>query len=582
MEPRKAFDGTEAFAVYENPVYRRSFPDPFVLRYAGRYYAYSTGSSDEGIFHVLTSDDLVSWSDVGHAMPLPAAPAMHYWAPEVTYSEGKFYLYYSVGNEILMELRVAVADRPEGPFEDAGVKLTNEDFAIDPHVFTDRDGTRWMFYATDFLEHTHIGTGTVIDRMVSWTKIEGKPRPVTRAKYDWQIYDPQRKEKGGVRWHTVEGPAVIERKGVYFEMFSGGNWQNTSYGVSFAVTHDLRSNDEWKQHADGDNLLPIIRTTPDVVGPGHNSIVRGPNGRELYCVYHRWTDAGRVMAIDRMDLVDKRVYVVGPTTSPQAMPFEPQDVPAELPSSCLIEFIAKTKGKVRLLTSGGPELLSFKTVAGREYRIEIDGRWCLVVADGWETLSSGHVTDRPATLDSSGENEHARMTAGFEDLFDRGEIAKSEWRIIPGTACDERDKQLFLTAGDETGGIGREQYFDELELVVNARFEGVDPLSGFGLGLYDEDGEPVLSMLVSSDGVDVAGSTDAVFPLPAGWDMGEYHAYRLVTRGGKAIIWLEQHLLGEIAIESGPYCPAVLVQKAAIALDMVRATGIQMLNLKNP
>ncbi len=57
---------------------------------------------------------------------------------------------------------------------------------------------------------------------------EGNPRPVTRARYDWQIYDPNRKEKGGVRWHTVEGPAVIKRKGLYYEMFSGGNWQNTS------------------------------------------------------------------------------------------------------------------------------------------------------------------------------------------------------------------------------------------------------------------------------------------------------------------------------------------------------------------
>ncbi|HEY2847854.1 MAG TPA: glycoside hydrolase family 43 protein, partial [Pyrinomonadaceae bacterium] len=372
--------GSATPATYQNPLYRHSFPDPFVLRYAGRYYAYATGSGEDGIFQVLTSDDLVNWSDAGYAMPLPAAPAMHYWAPEVTYSEGKFYLYYSVGNEILMELRVAVSDRPEGPFADAGVKLTHQDFAIDPHVFIDCDGTRWLFYATDFLDHSHIGTGTVVDRMVSWTKLEGKPRPVTRAKFDWQIYDPERKEKGGVRWHTVEGPAVIERKGHYFEMFSGGNWQNISYGVSFAVTDDLKTPDEWEQHADGDRLLPIIRTTPGVAGPGHNSIVRGPNGRELYCVYHRWTDAGRVMAIDRMDIVDRRLYVAGPTTTPQPMPFAPKDLGSELPSSCLIEFFAKDKGKVRLLAASGKELCSFKPVAGREYRIEIDGRWCAVIA----------------------------------------------------------------------------------------------------------------------------------------------------------------------------------------------------------
>jgi hypothetical protein len=39
--------------------------------------------------------------------------------------------------------------------------------------------------------------------------LAGEPRPVTRARFDWQVYDPQRREKGGVRWHTVEGPAVL-------------------------------------------------------------------------------------------------------------------------------------------------------------------------------------------------------------------------------------------------------------------------------------------------------------------------------------------------------------------------------------
>jgi len=431
-----------------------------------------------------------------------------------------------------------------------------------------------MFYATDFLEHTHIGTGTVMDRMLSWTKLKGKPRPVTRASYDWQIYDPQRKEKGGVRWHTVEGPAVIERKGVYFEMFSGGNWQEPTYGVSFAVTDDLNTRDEWQQHADGKNVLPIIRTSSAVVGPGHNSIVRGPNGREMYCVYHRWTDAGRVMAIDRMDIVDRRIYVVGPTTTAQPMPFAPRDVPEGLPSSCLIDFLAKAKGKVRLLDANAKELCSFKTSANREYRIEIDGRWHSVVADGWEVVASGYLDERPAKLDAGGQNVQARMTPGFEDLFDRGDIGKSDWRIITGTACDERDKQLFLTAGYATEGIGREQLFDEIELVVNARFDIRDAGAAFGLGLYDAMGEPALSVLISAEGIDLIGESEAAFPLPPGWDLTDYHAYRVIARGNTACLWLEQHFLGAVTIACGPYAPAVLAENATVALDMVRATAI--------
>jgi hypothetical protein len=247
----------------------------------------------------------------------------YYWAPEVFYENGKFYLYYSVGNEIFMQLRVAVSERPDGGFADSGHRLTNQDFAIDAHVFVDDNGVKYLFYATDFLEHTHIGTGTVVDRMVDWFTLEGNPHPVTRAKFDWQVYDPNRKEKGGVRWHTVEGPAVLKRKGLYYEMFSGGNWQNTTYGVSFAVSSQIENPEEWTQFSDGENVLPILRTMPEVVGPGHNSIVRGPNNRELYCVYHRWTDAGRVMAVDRMDFAGDRLFLVGATNTPQPAPFLP-------------------------------------------------------------------------------------------------------------------------------------------------------------------------------------------------------------------------------------------------------------------
>jgi GH43 family beta-xylosidase len=316
---------SSALGTYLNPVYPKSFADPFIIKFNGEYIGYSTGlAADGNVFGVIRSDDLIRWTDVGGAMkPLEPSPP-HYWAPEVTYDNGKFYLYYSVGNETFMEIRVAVSDRPDSGFVDSGHRLTSQQFAIDAHVFIDDDGSKYLFYATDFLEYSHIGTGTVVDRMLDWFTLEGNPKPVTRAKYDWQVYDPNRKEKGGVRWHTVEGPAVLKRKNLYYEMFSGGNWQNTSYGVSFAVSKTIENSDEWSQFSDGAKVLPILRTLGDtVVGPGHNCIVRGPNNRELFCVYHRWIDGNRVMAIDRLDFAGERMFVLGASHTPQPAPFEP-------------------------------------------------------------------------------------------------------------------------------------------------------------------------------------------------------------------------------------------------------------------
>lgn len=310
---------------YQNPVYPHSFPDPFVFKFRGEYFAYCTGIWHDGrVFGVLHSKNLVDWTDVGGAMTRLETNSPHYWAPEVNYSNGKFYLYYSVGNEILMELRVAVSNRPDGGFVDSRNRLTTQDFAIDAHVFTDDSGEKYLFYATDFLNYTHVGTGTVVDKLKDFFTPEGKPQPVTRAKYDWQVYDPERKEKGGVRWHTVEGSFVLKRKGIYYQMFSGGNWQNITYGVSFAVTDNIEGNEEWKQFSDGEKVFPILRTIPDlVVGPGHNSVVRGPNNRELYCVYHRWTEGGRVLAIDRMDFAGTRIFIEGASFKERFAPFQP-------------------------------------------------------------------------------------------------------------------------------------------------------------------------------------------------------------------------------------------------------------------
>lgn len=309
---------------YKNPVFPHSFPDPYVLKHNGQYFAYCTGHWVDGrIFGVLRSVDLVSWEPLGSAMDPVDDPSPFYWAPEVTYSNGTFYLYYSLGNETRMHMRVATSSRPDGEFVDSGHRLTTEEFAIDGHVFLDDDGERYFFYATDFLEHTHIGTGIVVDRMLDWFTLAREPRPVVRARYDWQVYDPARKEKGGVRWHTVEGPFVLKRKGTYFVMFSGGNWQNPSYGVSFAATDDISSPDEWDQFCDGAKVLPVLRTYPKVlIGPGHNSVVRGPNNRELFCVYHCWQEEQRVLAVNRMDFVGYRIVVEDKPFLEKPRPFD--------------------------------------------------------------------------------------------------------------------------------------------------------------------------------------------------------------------------------------------------------------------
>jgi GH43 family beta-xylosidase len=311
---------------WQNPVYPHACPDPFAFRHDGSFWCISSGKrfqgDEEWAYPVLRSPNLVDWEQVSYALPLLGADYPECWAPEMYQMDGRFYLYHSVGNEETMQIRVAVADSPVGPFVDMG-GLTTEPFAIDAHIFTDDDGSRWCFYAVDFFDG-RIGTGIVMDRLLDPLTLAGRPRVVARAEHDWQVYDPARKEKGGVKWHTVEGPFVLKQHGRYYMTFSGGNWTNESYGVAYAVTDSLESSEPWHQPVDGVNQLPLLRTDREqgVIGPGHNSAVLGPDGRTLYCVYHRWDPVQRVrvMAIDRLGWEGDRLVVHGPTTTPQPMP----------------------------------------------------------------------------------------------------------------------------------------------------------------------------------------------------------------------------------------------------------------------
>jgi len=298
-----------------------------------------------------------------------------YWAPEVSFWNGHFYLYYSSGDgESRMQIRVAVAEKPCGPFIDSGRVLSPPGFAIDPHVFNDNDGRRWMFYATDFLNHTHIGTGTVCDRVIDPYSLAGSPLPVTRGRFDWHVFDPKRMEKGGVRWYTIEGPCVLKHKGLYYEMFSAGNWKNTTYGVGYAYSDKIDRNEEWTQVCDGDLIFPVMRTIPEqAIGPGHNSVVRGPDNSQKYCIYHRWDPSGtrREMSVDRLEFVGKELVVYGPSTSPERRPNQAQTrIPNRIGPGMILEawVSAGETGEERTGTYGvsiDEEKIQINSAAGR-------------------------------------------------------------------------------------------------------------------------------------------------------------------------------------------------------------------------
>ena len=296
--------------------------DPFVLKHEGQYYAYGTGSaSPEGrIFPVLHSTDLVHWQQHGWSLIPPGGD--EFWAPEVAYQDGLFYMYYSAhgidGKD--HQLRVATCASPLGPFQDIGrVLVPDQPFTIDAHPFQDRDGQWYLFYSQDFLtldDPYRVGTGIVVDRMLDMVTLAGEPRVVIRPHADWQLFKAQRSMYGAVYdWYTIEGAALRFHKDRYYCFFSGGAWEHDNYGISYAVA----------DHVLGPYHMPhgsqvLLRSVPGrVIGPGHNSFTTSPENDQEYIVYHAWDPemTARRMCIDKLDWADGEPVIHGPTWTPQ-------------------------------------------------------------------------------------------------------------------------------------------------------------------------------------------------------------------------------------------------------------------------
>ncbi|HLK55935.1 MAG TPA: glycoside hydrolase family 43 protein [Chthonomonadaceae bacterium] len=331
---------------YTNPVYPHDFADPFVWRYQGEYYAIGTGpleasgqieeaeaaasgfSSQFRIFPLLRSDDFVTWHAVSGALT-PPDPDLGdtFWAPEVAYHDGTFYLYYSVGHSDKdHQLRMATSRHPLGPYEDRGVTLVNNrvfPFAIDPHPFQDDDGQWYLFYASDFLDmenEARAGTALMVDRMVSMTTLAGEAKTVLRARSDWQRFQKERSMYGQTwDWHTLEGPCVRKHEGRYYCFYSGGRWETENYGVDFGVADHVLG-----PYTDFGNETGarVLSTKPGhLLGPGHNSIVVGPDGETEFLAYHAWNPGfnARLMCLDRLLWTPDGPRCDGPTWTKQTL-----------------------------------------------------------------------------------------------------------------------------------------------------------------------------------------------------------------------------------------------------------------------
>ena len=208
--------------------------DPFVLVHGKKYYMYGTRATTTwgGIdkkqlgFDVYISDDLENWSE-------PKAifesfdgfwGVTQYWAPEVHYYKGKFYLFATFkGENIHRGTAILVCDTPDGRF------VEHSDGAVTPRDWECLDGTLYVEDGTPYIvfchEWTQIKNGTVCALQLT----PDLKKPVGEPIHLWSAYDPVWRYdiRDGEGCYVTDGPFHIkEADGLVFmwSSFSEGEY----------------------------------------------------------------------------------------------------------------------------------------------------------------------------------------------------------------------------------------------------------------------------------------------------------------------------------------------------------------------
>jgi len=306
---------TIAGPAYDNPVYPRDFPDPHVIRVDDTFYAYSTNVSPSHV-PVLSSNDLVSWTRVGDAMPVQAQWARKglglTWAPGVIELDDGFALYFTARDEDSDRqcIGVAISDSPEGRFENQ----TDEPLicqaelggSIDAYPFRD-DEQLYLYWKSD-------GNCCGLDVWL-WAQrlsddgltLQGNPVQLIQRDQPWER-------------PLIENPAMVEQAGEYYLFYSGNWWEGIDYAVGYAVCESALGPCEKPLDE------PIFHASADATGPGGQSLFQDTEGN-LWMAYHAWTGirvgyprGERSLRLEPVTFEDGAPVMDGPTVDPQPLP----------------------------------------------------------------------------------------------------------------------------------------------------------------------------------------------------------------------------------------------------------------------
>lgn len=247
--------------------------DPTIFFHDGIYYLYGTGRANEG-FLVYTSEDLKIWEGpkgVNDGFALREGDAFGdkgFWAPQVFFHNGRFYMAYTANEKIA----IAESDSPLGPFaQEIKEPLSAPVKQIDPFVFISEDGTKYLY-------HVRVADGGnrlfVAEMEEDFSGIKPETlKECIRATETWE-------NRENADWSVTEGPSLLQRGPWYYLVYSANDFRSKNYAVGYARSKSPEG--PWEKYADN----PILhRTDVGKAGTGHGDFFQDSAGT-MYYVFH--------------------------------------------------------------------------------------------------------------------------------------------------------------------------------------------------------------------------------------------------------------------------------------------------------
>ena len=260
------------------------------------------------LYSISHSKDLIHWRIIGHAITNPEWAYLDdleggrgYWAPDISYYNNKFYITATyrlndTGNVYRKQIVVS-SDKPEGPYSKP---IFIEEDGIDPSIFNDDDGRRYML----------LNRGARIFELN-----KDATEKISEAKL---LYYGDHKR-------APEGPHLLKKDGYYYLFLAEGG-TGIGHRITVARSKELFGNYEPCPYN------PIMRQWDEKAGIqrcGHGKPVQTQNG-EWYMVYlcgrmigKGYSILGRETALDPITWTADGWPIVNNLDGPSALQIKP-------------------------------------------------------------------------------------------------------------------------------------------------------------------------------------------------------------------------------------------------------------------